>query len=231
MPLVGDGHHPLREDRLGRVLAGLELVADDRELGGEVLGLDGAIDHAVGLETDGELEVLIAGGQGLEVVGPVHVGRAVELGPALLHGPGDVRVGRRPLEDHVLQQVGHAGLAVALVPRADQDGQVDGHLGTRRVGEQEDAQAVVQPVLGDPFHRRDLRRAIGVGGGHAEDQPAPWRKAKQPGKCLRLDLIGIPSVAYGIGWDQVVELRLPAFRPRDWEKWHPHDPSRIEIHA
>ena len=90
-------------------------------------------------------------------------GRAVELGPALLHGPGDVGVGGRALEDHVLEQVGHAGLAVALVPRADQDGQVDRDLGTGRVGEQEHAQAVIEPVLGDPLHARDL---LGAGCAH-----------------------------------------------------------------
>ena len=47
------------------------------------------------------------------------------------------RVGGRPLEDHVLEQVGHAGLAVALVPRADEDGQVDGDLGAGRVGKEQ----------------------------------------------------------------------------------------------
>ena len=159
VPFVGDGRHPLRQHALGRVLARLELVADHGELGREVFGLDRAVDHAVGLELDGELEVLVAGRQGLEVVGPIDPGRAVELGPALLHGPGDVGVGGRPLEDHVLQQVGHAGLAVALVPRADQDRQVDGDLGAGRIGEQEHAQAVIQPVLGDPLDRGDLSRS------------------------------------------------------------------------
>ena len=45
---------------------------------------------------------------------------------------------RRPLEDHVLQQVGHAGLAVAFVPRTDQHGQVDRDGRLRRVGIQQD---------------------------------------------------------------------------------------------
>ena len=40
---------------------------------------------------------------------------------------------RRSLEHHVLQQVGHARLAVTLMPRADEDRQVDGDLGPRWV--------------------------------------------------------------------------------------------------
>ncbi len=57
VPLVGDGHHPLVQDVRGPVLDRLELVADHRELGGQVLGLDVRVDQAVGLEPEGEVEV------------------------------------------------------------------------------------------------------------------------------------------------------------------------------
>ena len=72
---------------------------------------------------------------------------------------GNLRVRRRALEDHVLEQVGHAGFAVAFVPRADEDGQVDGDRGPRRVGKEQHLQAVVEPVLGDALDRLDLRGA------------------------------------------------------------------------
>ena len=65
-------------------------------------------------------------------------------------------MGGRALEDHVLEKVGHARLAVALVPRAHEDGQVDRHLGAGRIGEQEHAQAVFQAVLRDSLDRGDL---------------------------------------------------------------------------
>ena len=35
----------------------------------------------------------------------------------------------RSLEHHVLEQVGHARLTIALMARAHEDGQVDGDLG------------------------------------------------------------------------------------------------------
>ena len=65
-------------------------------------------------------------------------------------------MGRRPLEDHVLEKVGHARLAVSFVPRPDQHSQVDRHLGAGRIGEQEHSQAVFQAVLRDSFNRSDL---------------------------------------------------------------------------
>ena len=67
----------------------------------------------------------------------------------------DVRVLRRALEDHVLEQVGHARLAVALVAGANEVGDVDGDRRLRRVREEQHAQAVRQPVFGDAFDRCD----------------------------------------------------------------------------
>ncbi len=141
---------------LRRVLAPLELVADDGHFREQVLLLDEAVHQAVGFELEGELQVVVAGRQRLEVVGAIDPGRAVEPGPAFLQGLGNVRMRRRALEDHVLQQVGHAGFAVAFVARADEDRQVDGHGRLRSVGKQQHDQAVVEPVFGDALDRANL---------------------------------------------------------------------------
>ena len=63
---------------------------------------------------------------------------------------------RRPFEDHVLQQVGHARFAVAFVPRADEHGHVHGDRRPRMIGIEQQPQAVVELVLGDAFDGRDL---------------------------------------------------------------------------
>ena len=76
---------------LRRVLAALELVADDRHLGEQVLALDEAVDQPVGLQLDGEFEVLVGGRQRLEVVGAVEPGGAVELGAVVLAAPWECR--------------------------------------------------------------------------------------------------------------------------------------------
>jgi len=52
----------------------------------------------------------------------------------------------------VFEQVSHAGLAVTLVPRADQDGKIDGDDGGGAVREQQDAQAVVELVFRDTLY-------------------------------------------------------------------------------
>ena len=62
----------------------------------------------------------------------------------------------RPLEDHVFEQVGHAGLAVAFVARADEDGHVDRDRRPGRIGKQQHACAVGEAVLGDAFDAGDF---------------------------------------------------------------------------
>ena len=88
-------------------------------------------------------------------------GRAVELARSFI-APGMLAVGRRSLEDHVFQEVGHARLAVALVPRADQDRQVDSDLGTRLIREQEHAQPVIEAIFGDPLDGGDFLGWFGL---------------------------------------------------------------------
>ena len=53
-------------------------------------------------------------------------------------------------EVHVLQQVSHAGLAVAFVARTHHDSHVDRHLRVGRVGIEQDPQAVGVFVFRDP---------------------------------------------------------------------------------
>ena len=88
---------------------------------------------------------------------------------------------RRALEHHVLEQVRHAGLAVALEARADEVRDVDRHRRLRRVGEQQHLQPVVEPVLGDALDRcgpwSPSRASAGVFGGGAA---RPWRRPARP---------------------------------------------------
>jgi hypothetical protein len=64
----------------------------------------------------------------------------------------------RPLEDHVLQEMRHAGFAVALVPRTDEYGHVHRHLWARVIGIEQETQAVCELVLGDALDGRDFLR-------------------------------------------------------------------------
>ena len=48
--------------------------------------------------------------------------------------------------------------AVALVPRADEHRHVHGHGGPRAVGKQQQLQAVVELIFGDPFDGHDFAR-------------------------------------------------------------------------
>ncbi len=165
VPLVGRRLHALREDALGAVLAALELVAHHGELGEQILAAHEAVDEPVALQMDGELEVLVGGGERLEVVGAVDVGGAVEAGPMVAQRLRHLRERRRPLEDQVLEEVGHARLAVALVPRADEDRHVDGDRGAGGIGKEHQPGAVGEAVLAHPLDGGDLLRRCG-GGGH-----------------------------------------------------------------
>ena len=137
VPFVGGGVDPLVEDRAGVVLAAFELVADDGHFREQIFALDEAVDEPIGFEGDAEFEVLVGGGHGLEVVGAVDVGGAVEAGPVIAQRLRDLRVVGRALEDHVFEQVGHAGFAVAFVAAADEHGHVDGDGRPRRFGKEQ----------------------------------------------------------------------------------------------
>ena len=95
----------------------------------EVLFLDVAVDEGIRGQLDAELQAFIVAGHRFIVISPVQPGGAIGrlVGAVLLKHLVDVWMGRRPLEAHVLQQVSHAGFAVALVPRANQHRHVDRH--------------------------------------------------------------------------------------------------------
>ena len=169
VPVEGRGHDPLVEQVAGGVFAALELVAHDRHFREQIFLLDEAVDEAVGFQVEREVEVVLAGRQGLEVVRAVDPRAAVEAGAALLQRLGNQRVRRRALEHHVLEQVGHARLAVAFMARAHQHRQVDRHRRLRIVGIQQHQQAVVEPVFRDAFDRLHLgRRGMGRRGRDGE---------------------------------------------------------------
>ena len=97
------------------VLAGLELVADHGHLGIEKLLLDARIDHAVGFQFQRPAQVFVAGVEGLEIVGAVVIRGAVHFGAMVGQLLLDIGPRLGLDEVHVLQQVGHAGLAISFV--------------------------------------------------------------------------------------------------------------------
>ena len=133
-------------------------------------------------------------GDGLVVAGHVEVGEGVVAAAVARHGAREL--GRRqragPLEHHVLEEMGDAGLAVGLVGAADL---VDQHLGhDRRAArrQHDDLQAVRQ---GEGFGRpavdlqqaregRGARRQQGAGEEAAESSTAAHGRALLR-KCLR----------------------------------------------
>ena len=123
-----------------------------------------AITELRGLEVERVRQVLRRGGQRLVVVGAVVPRRAVGLAAALVEQLEDVAVARRPLEHHVLEQVRHPGLAVALHPRPHQVGDVDRDGGLRRVREHQHLEAIGELVLPDALDGADQLRGRGGGG-------------------------------------------------------------------
>ena len=146
---VGRRHQALAQQLAGVVLALLQLVHHHRHFLGQVLGLDAALLHALALQAQHEVERVATGVEGAEVVRAVVARGGVEAHPALAHGLGDVGHRGHALEQEVLEQVRHAGLARALVAAADAVDDVGQAGGGRRVGKQQHLQAVGQPVLLD----------------------------------------------------------------------------------
>ena len=157
------GGHALSEHAKGAVLARLEFVAHHRHLGVKVGTGDARIDHAVGFDFERPVEVGRRGGEGLVVIGAIERCRAV---PARALGGElglDVRVAGGALEQQVLQQVGHARLAVALVARTDEVDDIDGHGVERAVGHQQHLQAVIEAVFGNALDRCEFDRTGALG--------------------------------------------------------------------
>ena len=161
MPVVRRRLQAAPEHALRTVLAALVFVADDRHLGVEVLLRDERIHHPVGFHRERPVEILVGGGERLEIVGAVEERRAVETRSAAAELLEDARNRRRALEQQVLEQMRHARLAVVLLARAHEIRNVDGRRRLGGVGKQEHLQAVRKRVLGDPFDRRPLGDAGG----------------------------------------------------------------------
>ena len=127
-----------------------DLLLHHVDLVAEVLLGDRRRGHAVGLEEERPLQRL--GRQRLEVVRVVLVGRAVEGAAGGLDQAGvlHLRDVRRPLEHHVLEEVGEPGAALGLVAHPDVVEDAHRHDGHAAVGGEHDAQAVVQR---EPLHR------------------------------------------------------------------------------
>ena len=151
VPLEHGGPQAFPGDGAGVVLAHLHLVAHHAELGGQVLARDVGVDHRVGLPAQVPLQGVGVGAEAGEVIGAVEPGGAVGVQPALAELAPGRRVLGRALEEQVLEQVRHAGLAVVLVLGADAVGDVDRGAGLAGVGRQQHLQAVGQPVLVDAF--------------------------------------------------------------------------------
>ncbi len=172
MPLERRRHHLLAEHRSRAVFALFKFIPHHGHFRGQIFALDVAVHHAVGFQPDGELQVLWRCGQGLIVIGAVHPGRAVVLCPALGEDFGNLGMRGRALEDHVLQEMGHARFAITFVPRADEHRQVDRNERFGIVREQQHPEAVFKLVFGNSLNRGDHlgSRFIGNEGiGHAHD--------------------------------------------------------------
>ena len=161
VPLVHGGQGLLQQHAAGAVLAGLHLVAHHRHLGVQVGAGDEAVQHRVGLPAQVPAQRVFVGREAGVVVGAV-VGRgALRAHAALVELIPQVAGGGGAFENQVLQQVRHAGFAIAFVARADPVGDVDGGRGLAVVGHQEHLQAVLQAVLGDALDAGDLHQAGG----------------------------------------------------------------------
>ena len=116
-------------DVVGAAFALAALVADDVALVGELVAVEAFEQeaHAVALQPQSELELVRR--HGLEVVGAVEAGGAVDVGGSGALNELDVSLLADvlgALEHHVFEEMGEAGAAGALVERADVVPEVDG---------------------------------------------------------------------------------------------------------
>ena len=77
---------------------------------------------------------------------------------------GDLRVIRRAFEEHVLQQVGHARFAIALVATADEDGHIDGDRWLGMVWKEQYPHAIFKAILRNAFDGAYVGGAVDLDG-------------------------------------------------------------------
>ncbi|MNM72483.1 hypothetical protein D3C81_841780 [compost metagenome] len=173
VPIKCHRTHALHQHAAGLVVVGFHLVADDGHFAVQVRLGDPRIDHAVRFQRQQPIQRFVVGRERAEVVGAIQRGGRVLAHTALLHLTGDVRVLRRALEQQVLQQMRHAGLAVVLMHRAHAVDQIDRHRRLACIREQQHPHSILQPVFADTFHAR------------ARDHRARQCRAFLPGMCCR----------------------------------------------
>ena len=116
---------PLEQHVKGKVLAGLEFVADHRHFGLKVLLGNEAVDHAIGFQVERPVQVFSARRERFEIVGPIERRRPIGPRPVLGELLRNVPMLGCTLENHVLEEVGHPGLAVPFITRSYQKSHVD----------------------------------------------------------------------------------------------------------
>ena len=182
VPEVGRRRDAGLQDADRVVLAALHLVTNHSHLGVEVVLGDEGIDHPVGFEVERPDQVVVVRREGLEVVGAVEPSRAIREGTAFGQFGGNVRMVGRPLEQQMLEEVGHARLAVALVARPHEVCDVHRDLLLALVREQQEAQAVGKPVLRDALDGGHLRGPGGLLGEGDEGRQAQ-HQGNEHGAC------------------------------------------------
>ncbi len=160
--------HALKQDPGWAVLADLKFVAHDAHFAVEIGARDAGVNHAVGFHFQGEAQILVGGGHGLEVIRAVEERGAVEGGAVRTQLGHDFLALVGAFVEHVLQQVGHAGFTVAFVAGADQVSDVDGNGGLGGIGEQDDVESVIEFIFRDAFDGGDF----GLRGGEARARRA-----------------------------------------------------------
>ena len=197
VPLEGLAVEGLVQGAVDAVVDGAEpLLGDHVPLGPDLLLGQGEVDHAVGLQLDGQRQG--ARGELVDVGGKVVVGHRVRVGAGLLHAPVELPGGARLLclgEHEVLEQVGQPGLAGVgvLVARADPE---PGHVGDAR-----------RRLIGDQHHLEPVPVAP-----LADGQGAQGRLADQ-GAAGRLDRGGLLA--------GVAVAPAPQQRPHAWRRRPP----------
>ena len=134
VPQIGGREHALFEHLVRAILAPFEFVADHGHLGIQIAFRDPRIHHAVRFHFERPAQIGVGTGHGLEIVGAIPGSAPVEVvavGAELAH---DFLVLLGSLEQHVLEQMRHAGFPGAFVPRSDHIGHVDRDLGLELSG-------------------------------------------------------------------------------------------------
>ena len=147
VPLVHGGQGFFKQDTSGAVLALLHLVAHHSHFRIKVFAGDEAVDHGIGLPGQVPAQVVVVGRKTRGVVGAVIPGAAVGGEAPLVEVGPDLGVLGGTLEQQMLQQMRHAGLAVTLLPRTHAVGHVDRCGGFGFVRYQEQLQTVGEAVF------------------------------------------------------------------------------------